>query len=203
MDRQWVVSKPTAFRNHFVQVKIEEIMPRKLFFFLEQLQIPRRERIAVGLLATMALFFLTSVYFLDQKVYYDEAYYEELDRLFAEKSRESELERAQIYQRYDSAVSVVTDSTRADSSEVDGENYRERRININLANAARLRELPGIGPAYAQRIIDWRNKYGAFTSAEQLLEIHGIGPVRLEEIRPLITLRPVSESDSLLHDGAQ
>lgn len=170
---------------------------------MEQLQIPRRERIAVGLLATFALFFLTSVYFLDQKVYYDEAYYEELDRLFAEKSRESELERAQIYRRYDSAVSAVTDSIRTDSSEVDDENYRERRININLANADRLRELPGIGPAYAQRIIDWRNKYGAFTSAEQLLEIHGIGPVRLEEIRPLITLRPVSESDPLLHDGVQ
>ncbi|MEX2586080.1 MAG: helix-hairpin-helix domain-containing protein [Balneolaceae bacterium] len=178
-------------------------MSRKLFFFLEQLQIPRRERIAVGFFAALGLFFLTSVYFLDQKVYYDKAYYEELDRLFAEKSRMAELERAQIYQRYDSAVSAVTDSIGEDSVKMDGENYRERRININLASASRLRELPGIGPAYAQRIIDWRNKYGAFTSAEQLLEIRGIGSVRLDAIRPLITLRPVSGNDSLLHDGAQ
>lgn len=178
-------------------------MPRKLFFFLEQLQIPRRERIAVGFFATLILFFLTTVYFLDQKVYYDEAYYEELDRLFAEKSREVELERSQIYRRYDFGVSAVMDSIQADSSKVDGENYRERRININLASASRLRELPGIGPAYAQRIIDWRNKFGAFTSVEQLLEIRGIGPVRLDAIRPLIMLRQISASDSLSHDGAQ
>lgn len=178
-------------------------MPRKLFFFLEQLQIPRRERISIGLLAALMLFFLTSVYFLDQKVYYDDAYYEELDRQFAEKSREVELERAQIYRRYDSAVSPVTDSTRADSSTVDGENDRERRININLASASRLQDLPGIGPAYAQRIIDWRNKFGSFTSVEQLLEIRGIGPVRLDAIEPLITLRPVSESDPLFHNGVQ
>ncbi len=61
-------------------------------------------------------------------------------------------------------------------------------ININTASAEQLTELPGIGPAYAQRIVEWREENGKFTSKEQLLEIRGIGQRRLEVIIPLIML---------------
>lgn len=61
-------------------------------------------------------------------------------------------------------------------------------ININTATEEELQKLPGIGPAYASRIVEWRMENGRFTSAEQLIEIKGIGEKRLENIRPLVTL---------------
>jgi competence protein ComEA len=49
------------------------------------------------------------------------------------------------------------------------------RVSLNGADAAELDTLPRIGPALAQRIIDWREANGPFTSTEQLLDVAGIG----------------------------
>ena len=56
-------------------------------------------------------------------------------------------------------------------------------IDLNTADAAELEELPGVGPAIAQRIVEHRDKNGPFTSVDGLLEVSGIGPSTLEEIR--------------------
>lgn len=48
-------------------------------------------------------------------------------------------------------------------------------VHLNTADLAALDTLPRIGPALAQRIIDWRDANGPFTSVEQLLEVAGIG----------------------------
>ncbi len=61
-------------------------------------------------------------------------------------------------------------------------------ININLASAADLEALPRIGPALAQRIVDYRAAHGPFARVEDLLLVDGIGAATLEEIRPLITV---------------
>lgn len=61
-------------------------------------------------------------------------------------------------------------------------------VNINTATAAELESLPGIGQVYAQRIVDFRNQIGRFTSASQLLEVSGIGERTLEKIVPYISL---------------
>lgn len=60
-------------------------------------------------------------------------------------------------------------------------------ININLAAAAELDELPGIGPAIAQRIIDDRAGRGPFRSVDELARVSGISSAMVEEIRALIT----------------
>ena len=61
-------------------------------------------------------------------------------------------------------------------------------ININTATAAQLDTLPGIGPVLAQRIIDYRQANGPFTSLSQLMLVEGIGEKRLADILPLITI---------------
>ncbi len=62
------------------------------------------------------------------------------------------------------------------------------QLNINTASKEELQALPGIGPVLADRIIEYRNRYGPFISVEQLLEVKGIGPKILERLRPLVTV---------------
>lgn len=56
-------------------------------------------------------------------------------------------------------------------------------IDLNTADAAALEELPRIGPALAQRIVEWRTANGRFTSVEDLLGVSGIGEKLLAGIR--------------------
>jgi competence protein ComEA len=58
-------------------------------------------------------------------------------------------------------------------------------VHLNTATLEQLDSLPGVGPVTAQKILDWREKHGAFTSVDDLDAIPGIGPARLEQIRDL------------------
>jgi competence protein ComEA len=60
-------------------------------------------------------------------------------------------------------------------------------VNLNTADAAALDTLPRIGPALAERILDWREKNGPFASVEDLLDVPGIGDAILEGLRDLVT----------------
>ncbi len=62
------------------------------------------------------------------------------------------------------------------------------KININTATLEDLDTLPGIGPAIAQRILDYRNQNGPFKRLEDLKKVRGIGDVIFANIRDLITL---------------
>lgn len=57
-------------------------------------------------------------------------------------------------------------------------------IDLNTATAAQLDSLPGIGPATAQAIIDYRTRRGRFRAVDELLEVRGIGEAKLEQLRP-------------------
>ena len=59
-------------------------------------------------------------------------------------------------------------------------------LHLNTATVEQLDELPGVGPVTAQKIVDWREKHGGFTSVDDLDAIPGIGPARLEQLRELV-----------------
>ena len=61
-------------------------------------------------------------------------------------------------------------------------------IDLNTASVAELDELPGVGPAIAQRIVDHREQNGRFESVDQLEEVSGIGPATLEKMRDRATV---------------
>ena len=59
-------------------------------------------------------------------------------------------------------------------------------IDLNTATPAELEELPGIGPATATTIVEHREGHGPFASVDDLSEVSGIGPAKLEAIRDLV-----------------
>lgn len=63
------------------------------------------------------------------------------------------------------------------------------KININAAPASKLESLPGIGPSLAKKIVEFRETHGPFVTIEDLLNVSGIGPAKLEGIKDLITIR--------------
>ena len=64
-------------------------------------------------------------------------------------------------------------------------NSMMQSVRINSASAGELQQLPGIGPALAQRIVDTRNG-GRFTSADDLLRVPGIGKAKLAKLRAYV-----------------
>jgi|TARA_A100001015_G_C14795134_1_gene634641 competence protein ComEA len=62
-------------------------------------------------------------------------------------------------------------------------------VNINTADVATLAsELVGVGPEIAKRIVEFRERHGAFKSVEALVDVRGIGPALLEKNLSILTL---------------
>lgn len=56
-------------------------------------------------------------------------------------------------------------------------------VNVNTATPAQLEMLPGIGPARARAIVEYRREHGPFKSVDDLVQVSGIGAKALEQIR--------------------
>lgn len=61
-------------------------------------------------------------------------------------------------------------------------------VNINTASADELRQLSGIGPALAERIVEWRDAHGRFSDVDQLTQVSGIGHKTLERFREQVSV---------------
>jgi comEA protein len=63
-------------------------------------------------------------------------------------------------------------------------------VDVNRATAEELATLPGIGPALAERIVEWREANGRFATADDLDKVPGIGPATVERLRPRVRTGP-------------
>ncbi|MFL6116769.1 MAG: ComEA family DNA-binding protein [Catenulispora sp.] len=61
-------------------------------------------------------------------------------------------------------------------------------VNLNTATLEQLETVPDVGPAMAQRILDWRAAHGRFTSVGQLQQVRGIGERKFAEMRDSVTV---------------
>ena len=59
-------------------------------------------------------------------------------------------------------------------------------LDLNTATVEQLDALPGVGPVTAAAILAWRQANGKFTSVDQLADVDGIGPARLDKLRALV-----------------
>jgi len=82
-------------------------------------------------------------------------------------------------------VSAVPASSESTQTEITA--TPPQLLNINTATAEQLQTLPGIGPALAQRILDYRVQNGPFASVAELTNVEGIGIKRLESLLDYIT----------------
>ena len=64
----------------------------------------------------------------------------------------------------------------------------QEAIDLNTASLEDLDTLPGIGPARAQAIVDWREEHGPFRYPEELIYVPGIGEGILEDLLDLVTV---------------
>ncbi|HXN97814.1 MAG TPA: helix-hairpin-helix domain-containing protein [Candidatus Acidoferrales bacterium] len=66
-------------------------------------------------------------------------------------------------------------------------------VDLNVATAEQLQQVPGIGPSTAKAIVNFRQKSGPFQRIEDLLAIKGISKARLEKMRPYLTISPAAQ----------
>ncbi len=81
------------------------------------------------------------------------------------------------------ALAVVPGEARGASSPAPAE-----KVNLNTAGVDELVTLPGIGKAYAERIVEYRQKNGPFKKVEDILNVRGIGEKTFDRIKDRLTL---------------
>ena len=74
------------------------------------------------------------------------------------------------------------------SSEGPQEVLVEKSVNLNTATLEELDLLPGVGPAIAQRIIDYREQNSGFYDIEEIMEVSGIGEKTFDKLEPYSTV---------------
>ena len=62
------------------------------------------------------------------------------------------------------------------------------KVNLNTATVSQLEDLPGVGPALAARIVEHRQKNGAFKSVEDVMAVKGIGEKNFSKIQPHLSV---------------
>ena len=62
------------------------------------------------------------------------------------------------------------------------------KVNLNTASVEQLETLPGVGPKLAERIVEHRQKSGTFKTAEELINVRGIGEKSFAKLQPYVSV---------------
>lgn len=155
-------------------------LKRAVFFWVDKLQITRKERISFTILMSLVVVLSLLNVVIKKKVVPTPENHAEILAEFERRSALIEREDMELDQRY---AGVISEESEEESSITAME-----PININEASTVELTSLPGIGETYAQRIIEYRETNGDFTSVDELVNVRGIGERTLEKIKPFIKL---------------
>jgi len=109
----------------------------------------------------------------------------------------AEIPLSSAYAASDSEFAALSSAAAADTAGPDLQRHALPRkprldsasIDVNTASGADLARLPGIGQAYARRIIAYREAHGRFSRVDDLMNVSGIGTKKFQALRPFVTLR--------------
>lgn len=83
-------------------------------------------------------------------------------------------------------------------SELDRPAVPAYRIDLNRASRAELLQVPGLGPALADRIADHQRRNGDFRNLDELRQVAGVGPATLERLRPWLCVAEVADATAVV-----
>lgn len=160
---------------------------RKTFFWLDRLKISKGERRSVAVLLMLLISLMVINALIGPQRPFEQANYTQIKKLFNRRT-------AMLHRKHETMLaayqgkSVVHQQDTIPSSTTP-------TVNINTAGTAKLGKLPGIGPSYAQNIIDYRSTHGPFTTKKELIKVRGIGEARFAKIKPYIELGDIKSAD--------
>ena len=96
----------------------------------------------------------------------------------------------------ETATSCDSSESTTEETAVVTEPGKSDKVNINTATLDELDKLPGIGPAIAQRILDYREEHGRFETIYDIANVSGIGAKKLSALLDLITVEDENEDFS-------
>ncbi len=184
---------------------------RTLYFLYDRLQITSSERKMMYSLTAFVLLLFAAKPFMAETEAFDESFYAPLYEEFQMLAAFSEIENDRMLTQYfpenttsdseelnkdpaqkalpEKKINTETVTQSVDVYETSKDSVSaEEQININKATAEELTQLPGVGPAIAARIIEYRDTNGPFESIEEIKNVRGIGEARFEAIKELITV---------------
>lgn len=161
---------------------------KRIFLFITDMNIARSDVLFVLMLIliNLGIVFYHSITRMD---FSNSAQYQILDAQFAQKRSQLMAHRDSILaSRYFPATELLTKKNDKKSARNKTKSATIKLININTATVEELVSLPGIGENTAEAIIEIRLRFEQFNSLDDLLEVKGIGPRKLEKLKQHITL---------------
>jgi len=180
---------------------------RRLFFWIERLNITRGERrfVVTAILVSLALWMGDLM--ITPGNPYGNDYYRPIDSLYQHyvdqiHNRDSLVHRYYYTQVNDSeniasgVPFAIPGDVPISGKEKEAKKSRpdNHSIDINHADSLALISLPGIGPIIAGKIIDYRNDHGPFPDPNSLKKVKGIGDKKLKQILPYLTLTNTAQN---------